>query len=150
MLAYGLKAHTSQVTLMVNERLDQLLIAMLMPAAQLGYYAVAVSLTSGVLMIGTSIAIVAMPVVAKEKSREAQVKHITRFFRMNLWLSIAVAGGFILAAHYLILLLFGPAYLPSESAARILLLAAVPLSGNQVLQASLKALTYRCKRVWQN
>ncbi len=138
-LSYGLKTQASGVTLMINERLDQLVIVMFLPAIQLGYYAAAVSLSSGVLVIGVSMAMVALPVVASRRTEEDQLTDIMRFFRVNLWLSLATAALFWVFLHYLLLFVFGAEYLPAENSARILLLAAIPLSGNRVLQASLKA-----------
>jgi O-antigen/teichoic acid export membrane protein len=139
MLAYGVKAHTSNVTATFNERFDQLIIAMFLPAAQLGFYAIGVSLTTGVMIIGTSIAIVALPVVARLEDTEERARSVSRFFRVNFWFSVVIAIALILITPYLILILFGAAYLPAETATRILLLAAIPLSGNRVLQAALKS-----------
>lgn len=140
MLAYGLKAQASSITMMVNERMDQIIIAMTLPAVQLGYYAVAVSMTSGVMIVGASMAMVAMPIIAKTATDAEKVNVISRFFRINLWLSMMTAAVFLSASQALVLLLFGSEFLPAQTPTKILLVAAVPLCANRVLEASLKAI----------
>lgn len=140
LLSYGLKSNTSNITLMVNERLDQLLIAFLLPATQLGYYIVAVSLTTGVTIIGVSISMVTLPRIASANNNVIRLKMISNLTRGTTWLSIFLALAMISLSDRIVIKIFGEDFQPAIFIAKILLLAAVPLSINRVLQTSLKAL----------
>jgi O-antigen/teichoic acid export membrane protein len=51
MVKYGAKTHAGDVSNFLNQRLDQLLMSMLLPSAALGYYVAAVAFADGVLIV---------------------------------------------------------------------------------------------------
>jgi len=116
--AYGIRSHTSSVPLIMNERLDQLLISVVLAPVQLGLYVVAVTLTSITSLIGSSVAMVSLPTIARLEDgpsrRELARKHIS----LTLIGSLAVTAPLVVGAGPLIGLLFGPAFRGAVPAAR--------------------------------
>lgn len=139
MLGYGLKAHAENVGSTLNERLDQLMISIMLAPLQLGYYAVAVTLSSGVLLIGNSAAMVAMPAIASQGRSYDRKNAFIQCFRFSFWLSVACAVFLAAMMPGLTGLLFGEEFIPSVKVAQILAVAAILSSMNKVLQAGLKA-----------
>jgi O-antigen/teichoic acid export membrane protein len=139
LVRYGLKSHTSGLSSMLNERLDQLLISVFLAPAKLGLYVVAVTLTSLTHLIGTSAGAVGLPIIARLRSQEERLNAASRLIRLTLLGSIAVTVPLLLLTPTLIEMVFGPAFVGAAGAARILLVATVLLSLTRVLEATLKA-----------
>lgn len=137
--AYGLRSHTSSVPLIMNERLDQLLISVVLAPVQLGLYVVAVTLTSITSLVGSSVAMVSLPTIARlgdgAARRELARKHIS----LTILGSLALTIPLVLAAGPVVDLLFGAAFSGAVVTAQVLLLAAAALSTNRVLGAIMKA-----------
>jgi O-antigen/teichoic acid export membrane protein len=140
LLSYGLKAQTSSVSSIFNERLDQLVISALLAPAKLGLYVVAVTLTSLVSLVGSSVALVALPVLARLRSAPEQIAPARRLIVLTLGLATLVALPMIVFAPQLLEFFFGPSFRAAAGPARILLVAAVLLSTGRALGAILKAL----------
>ena len=140
LLTYGIKSHLSNISLSLNERLDQLLMSVILLSTDLGLYVVAVTLSTPIVLIGTSIANVAFPAIASSSNDKEMSLKFGRYARFTLWLSVTVACVMLLLSSTLIEVIFGRAYLPALYVAQILLIAAIPLSINRVFQAGLKAL----------
>ena len=136
---YGLKSHTSSVPLIMNERLDQLLISVVLAPVQLGLYVVAVTLTSITSLIGSSVAMVSLPTIARLEDGPARRELARRHISLTLIGSIVVTVPLVIAARPLIEILFGPAFSDAATAAQVLLAAAAVLATNRVLAAILKA-----------
>lgn len=115
-IAYGLKAQAGNVLQFLNYRLDMLLVNLFLGPTDLGYYAVAVSMTEVIWMPTNSLALVIFPKVsAKQVTDRAQVD-IAAAARLGLLLSALLGGTLALAAPLLIRLLFGEAFLPALQA----------------------------------
>lgn len=141
-IRYGLKAHLGSISSMVNQRGDQLLMTIFVPAVQLGFYAMASSLTAGIGLLGTTLFSVTLPLISGTSDRAGQRKLIAAASKMTLYVSLGLATVFFFLAPWLITLLLGPAYLPSLPLARWLALAAVVLNLNVVLIAVLQGTGY--------
>ena len=137
---YGLKAHVSSLSNIVNERLDQLLISVFLAPTQLGYYAVAVTLTTPIIMIGSSIVIVALPTITKLPNLDKQVRKIYQFVRWTLWISLLIVLLYINLIPIIIKFFFGSSYIEAIHVTQILLIASIPLAVNRVFQAGYKAI----------
>lgn len=137
--SYGLRSHTSSVPLMLNERVDQLLISIVLAPVQLGLYVVAVTLTSITSLVGSSIAMVSLPTIAPLEDGPAR-RHLARkHISLTLVASAAVTIPLVVLARPLIELLFGRAFSGAVAAAQVLLVAAGVLATGRVLGAILKA-----------
>jgi O-antigen/teichoic acid export membrane protein len=139
LVAYGIKSHTSGVSSMLNERLDQLLISVFLAPAKLGLYVVAVTLTSLTQLVGTSVGLVGLPTVTRLRSQAERRRAASRMIGLTLIGSIVVTVPLILLTPTLIQVVFGAPFVAASDAARILLVAAILLSVTKVLEATLKA-----------
>lgn len=140
LLSFGLRSQTSGVSSILNERLDQLVISTVLAPAKLGLYVVAVTLTSLISLVGSSVAMVALPVLARLRSAPEQIAPARRLIALTLGLSTLVAVPMTVFAPQLVELFFGRSFRAAEGPARILLVAAVLLSTSRALGAILKAL----------
>jgi O-antigen/teichoic acid export membrane protein len=125
---------------MMNERLDQLVISIFLAPIQLGLYVTAVTMTSLTNLIGQSVATAAFPVVARTADESARRDSVRNFVRLALAGSIAVSVPLLIVAPQLIRFFFKDPYVDAANVARVLIVAAVVLSTNRVLGASLRAL----------
>src|SRR5207237_9105231 len=67
-LTFGLKSYVGSLSHLANERADQALISLILAPVYLGLYAIAATLTAPVVLIGTSLAIIALPFVGAAQS----------------------------------------------------------------------------------
>jgi O-antigen/teichoic acid export membrane protein len=139
LLAYGIKSHTSNVSGLLNERLDQLVISVLLAPARLGLYVIAVTMTSITNLVGTSVAFVALPAVTRLKTAEERAAAARRYVASTFLLSILVTAPVLLFTPWLIRLLFGEAFASAANVCRVLLVAAVVLGTGRAVGAILKA-----------
>lgn len=140
MLAYGLKSHAGNISVLANERADQALISLILPPVYLGLYSVAVTVTAAVTLLGSSLSIVTLPAVGSARSVEQMRAIFARLLRATAYMSVLTAALVIVLAPGLITVFFGEAFVGSIDATRILLVAAVFTSVNLVLSAGLNAL----------
>lgn len=140
LLSFGFKSHTGIVTSMMNERLDQLVISVFLSPIQLGLYAVAVTLTSPAVLIGSSVASATFPIIARLESADARRDAVRRFLRLTIAGSVVVVVPMIILMSPMIAFFFKETYLGATNVTRVLLVAAVALGMNRVLTACVKAL----------
>lgn len=140
MLGFGVKSHTGIVTAMMNERLDQLVISVFLAPIQLGLYATAATLTAPINLIGSSIAVAALPTVARLETREAQREAVRGFLRLTLAVSTVIVIPALILTGPIISFFFKDVYLEATGVTRVLLVAAVALSMNRAMAACAKAL----------
>lgn len=138
LLVFGLKTHTGGVSSALNQRLDQLLISVLLAPAQLGLYAVAVTMTSANALVGSSIQAVALPSLSHTGSRGRTDATKTYLF-LGIASATALTVPLYVFAPTLIGTFFGSDYIGAASAARILLIATVFLAFSRIGAACLAA-----------
>ncbi|WP_026911211.1 oligosaccharide flippase family protein [Patulibacter minatonensis] len=136
---FGLKSHTSNVSVLLNGSLDQLLISVFLASKLLGLYTTAVTVSLVVAMIGLSVAPVALPTIAKLPAGPQRSASARTYISATFLLSAAVALPLFVFAGPLIALVFGEPFREAETAARILLAGAVVASTARALEAVLKA-----------
>jgi O-antigen/teichoic acid export membrane protein len=139
-VSFGLRTHLHGVSTLLNERLDQLMISLLLAPASLGLYVIAVTLTSATSLVGSSVAFVALPEVAQLRERDQQLAATRRYLRITVALAVLVTVPLVVLAPRLIELFFGSAFAPVGNVCRILLAAGVLLSVSRALAALLTAL----------
>lgn len=140
LLVFGLQSHSGSMSWMMNERMDQLVISIFLAPARLGLYVTAVTLTSLTSLAGTAVATAAFPMVAKLHDLRERRDAIRRYVRIVLAVSVAVSLPLIVLAPWIIDIFFKDVYADASNVARVLLVAAIVLSLNRVLGASLKAI----------
>lgn len=139
MVSYGFKSYLSDLSQVVGERLDQLIISIHLAPYQLGQYVVASTFITPVVLIGTSNSMVAMPTIAATHIG-GQIDSYCRYIRRTLWLSFGLAIILLFTLPLLIRVLFGNEYVDALTPARILVVSSIFIGGNRVIQAGLKAL----------
>jgi O-antigen/teichoic acid export membrane protein len=140
LLGFGLQSHAGNVTWMMNERLDQLVISIFLAPVQLGLYVTAVTMTSLTNLIGHSVATAAFPVVARMSDGDERRERVRHLVQLAFAGSIAVSVPLMIVTPQLIHVFFKDPYLDAAGVARVLMLAAVVLSVNRALGACLRAL----------
>jgi O-antigen/teichoic acid export membrane protein len=140
MLLYGLKSHAGNVSALVNERADQALISVFLAPTQLGLYAVSVTISSAIALIGSTFSTVAFPVLSMATRGEQRRRDFARFTHATLWLSACTALAMIFATPVIIDVFFGSAFIAATNVTQVLLIAAIPLSTKYLISAALKAI----------
>lgn len=140
LLVFGIKSHASNVSGLLNERLDQLVISIFLAPARLGLYVVAVTMTSITNLVGASVSFIALPAVARLDTDTERAEAARRYIAATVVLSTLTAAPALLLTGWLIDLLFGVAFGGATDVCRVLLLAAFVLSTGRVVQAVLKAI----------
>jgi len=140
MLRYGLPVAAGATPQMLNQRLDQLLIAGMLPAEQLGLYAVAVSWSSIAMMPGLAMHSVAFSKIASTSDPGAQASFIGKATRVIVVISLVAAAGLAVTGPVAIPLVFGIDFAPSATLAFPLLAAAVAKTVALMLQESMKGI----------
>jgi O-antigen/teichoic acid export membrane protein len=135
MLRFGAKIQPGAISQLANLRLDQMLMAAFLPAAQLGLYTVAVSASSITSVVPSAIRSILTPTVAQgqhsgaEGSTAAIEKRLHRYWLVNAASGLAL----LLVIPWLLPLIYGDAFRQSVLPAEILVVAAVLLGGKQIL-----------------
>jgi O-antigen/teichoic acid export membrane protein len=132
--AYGTSQIAAQTPTALNSYLDQLVLSQVVPPADLGRYAIAVSLTLLPIPLVTAIGIVAFPRLA---SQQATVQDARRLQRAAVAGSIGLAAALLLplagVAYWLVPFVFGAAYRGAVPLLWVLTPGAVFLACGQVV-----------------
>lgn len=139
LLSFGLRSHVSSVSALLNERLDQLLISVLLAPVKLGLYVVAVTLTSLTNLIGTSTSLITLPAIARLHPGKEQALAARQFISLTVIVSAVMTLPIVLLTEPLIGLFFGSAFTPVANVCRVLLVASIFFSTNRCVGAVLKA-----------
>lgn len=141
LIGYGSRSHVSFLATTLNERLDQLLISVFLSMTSLGLYVVAGTLTAGSAIVGSSVALVALPRIARAADDLTESLRLCRRFAVvTLVVVVVVTAPVAALAPWLLATLFGDAFAAGSTACRILLAAAVFLAMSRLLGSMLKAL----------
>jgi O-antigen/teichoic acid export membrane protein len=138
LVSFGLRSHLGNVSSLLNQRLDQLLISVFLAPVQLGVYVVAGTLSSATVLVGTSVSLIAFPRIAR--SEGARARPAKRFIAITVVGSAILSVPIFLFTDRLLTFFFGQSFASATTPARVLLVAAVVLSTNRVLGATLAGL----------
>lgn len=133
-LAFGMRAWPGQLSSLANARLDQLLMIPLVDPADLGFYVVAWTVSTGPAVLGRAFAYALSPRVARGDAEIVRTGS-------RILLPLVLAGSAAIAALTPIALplLFGSAFEPAVGLAWVLLCAATPQQGAIFLGEALSA-----------
>lgn len=135
--AYGVRVHPGTVSTMLNERLDQLVISVVLGPVKLGLYVVAMTVSSLTALVGSSIGLVATPEIARLAGVE-RARAAARLVRLTIACSVVLTIPVLLFTEPLLTLVFGAAFGDAVGVARLLLVAALVLGTGRTLAAALK------------
>jgi O-antigen/teichoic acid export membrane protein len=139
LLTYGIKVHVGDIMGALRQRLDQALVALLLPNVDLGHYVVALTVANGPLILVFTIANVAFPKISQQTTHDGKLVVFGRYLRVCLGLSIAAAISLGIVSYWLVPLLFGEPFRPSVPIAWVLMLGMVPFAAKSMLGDALKA-----------
>jgi len=120
LLNYGVRIQGLSIATFVNQRIDQLVLSLLVPPRELGLYAVAVSLSSALAVFPQAAGIVAFSRGSSQEGDSARGT-IRYAFRASLIWLLAVGTVLFVSAPFLIRLVFGARFEGSILACRILI-----------------------------
>ncbi|MHB8644057.1 MAG: oligosaccharide flippase family protein [Gaiellaceae bacterium] len=139
LLSFGIRSHAGSVSSLLNERLDQLLVSAFLAPIQLGLYVVAVTITSATSLFGGAVAPVASVQVAHLGVTKASAT-ARNLVSLATWTSLSITLPMVVFARPLIGVFFGHEFESVTRVAQLLLVAAVFLSTNRALTATLNGL----------
>jgi O-antigen/teichoic acid export membrane protein len=139
LLSFGWKTQLATVTSFVNQRVDQLLLSLLVGPRDLGLYVVAVTVSLALSFLPQAAGMVTLA-AGSNLPREGAKAVIGNGLRTSLvWLVVGSSALFVVAP-WLITRVFGSGFTDSGLACRILLPGSIALGLNQVLYAGARAL----------
>lgn len=146
---YGAAQIAALTPAALNEQLDQLVLSQTVPPADLGRYAIAVSLTLLPLSAVSAIGYVAFPRLASERQVTAATR---RLQRLAILCSAGLTGAMLLplavTAPWLVPLVFGPAYRGAVPLIWILAPGTVFLNSGQVIGNILRGRSHPAVVAW--
>jgi len=139
LVSFGYRTQATTLANYFNQRIDQIVLSLFVPPRQLGFYAVAVTLSTTVTVFPFAAGIVTFSRGSRQHSEDAKAT-IGHSFRASLaWLLTSCLALYFLAP-FLIHWVFGQAFDGSIQACRILLPGAFMIGMNQVLYNGASAL----------
>lgn len=140
LFAFGRRSFASTAAWRSNERIDQPIIAALLPPAQLGLYVVAVTLSSLAGLVGASVVYIGLPAMAALTDAHARLRLARTLVSVTLLASALLSLIIFVAAPLLLDVLFGSQFASVLLVARILVIASVVLSVNRAMECVLTGL----------
>lgn len=137
MLRFGASNMASSAPNALNSRVDQLILAVMVPASALGQYSVAVSISILATPLVTAFGFVAFPSLARGERIRDTIRVATRG---SIFLSITICGTITACGPWLVPLILGPAYGSVGLLLLILAPGAAVVAVNQVLGDILRGL----------
>lgn len=132
---YAVRAHSSNLSGQVNARFDLTIMPAFLPAAQIGLYAVAVSATSMIVSLSSSLCQIVQPVAAAAES--GSDRQVAKMFHATILIGVLLAAPVALLAPWLLTLVYSSAFDGATTALRLLAPGAVLLAMTNVLVSGL-------------
>jgi O-antigen/teichoic acid export membrane protein len=146
---YGAAQIAALTPAALNERLDQLVLSVTVPPADLGRYAIAVSLTWLPLSAVSAIGYVAFPRLASEREVTDATRRLQRLAILgSAGLTLAMLVPLGVTAPWLVPLVFGPAYRGAVPLIWILIPGGVFLNSGQVIGNLLRGRSHPAVVAW--
>ncbi|MBV8770934.1 MAG: polysaccharide biosynthesis C-terminal domain-containing protein [Deltaproteobacteria bacterium] len=139
-LRFGVPAMCAFVPQIMNLKLDQILMAGLMPPMVLGQYVVGVAWSNAGMPFVHGLALVVVPDLAGRADAASQGEALARVSRMAILMGALIALGLLASAPLGIPFFFGARFRPAVRAAEILTLAGVVAGFNLVLSEGMRGL----------
>jgi O-antigen/teichoic acid export membrane protein len=114
---------TGIVSSVVSQQIDKALVVFLLPMAEVGYYAAALTFASAHSSLRSALGITSFAAMANEPDRGRQGLMMAEIFRQSTWLMVLAGGGVACLAVLLITPLFGREFFPAVRPAVFLAVA---------------------------
>jgi O-antigen/teichoic acid export membrane protein len=134
---FAVPAHCSTIMTYVNYRIDQFIVAMMLPPEQLGYYVIAVALAERLWMLTGAVAGPLLPHLTNSPNRDPAVSAVVSRHTL-VWTGAACFFVFVFA-DFVVRLLYSAEFSPSVAPLRWLLPGILTLSVGKVIVAELVA-----------
>jgi O-antigen/teichoic acid export membrane protein len=145
---FGLPSMLSSVPQLFNLRLDQLIMASILPLDLLGLYVVAVAWSGGLTPLLTSLGFVLFPKIASQPNLDLKLQVLTRGARICIVAGVVLCILMIPVTPMLLPALFGRPYLEAVPSSMILIVGAALLGFNYLLEEGLRALGRPAAVLW--
>jgi O-antigen/teichoic acid export membrane protein len=140
LLRYGVPTVLTTLPQILNLRLDQLLMAALLPPRVLGLYVVGVAWSGAFSMLLLSVSQVIFPHFAAIAEKDAQVATMKIVMRLSVITAVGVVSGSLLVTPLMLPWIFGYSYASAVPAALILVIASGVSSVNQIAGEALRGI----------
>lgn len=137
-LWYGLKGHSTNISFLLNARLDLVILPAFVSATTVGLYSVATSVSWVVFVLAGSVAAIALPLAVREGGRGGPATIISAT-RMTFAIAVALAVVIGALAAPIVRVVYGADFLSCVTALRLLLPGSVLYAAALVLVSGLYA-----------
>jgi len=139
LVIYGAKVHVGEIFYSLRQRIDQALISLWLPTADLGIYAVALTVANAPLIMVYTLANVAFPKISQQAARGGKLEVFGRYLRFSLALALGLILVLWAVVPWLLPLVFKQPFAPAVPITNILLIGTLPLAAKLMFQQALKA-----------
>lgn len=136
LFSYGIRNHLGSVSSMFNQRLDQMLMALILSPVELGWYVVAVSSSGLVSLVSRAVSVLTFPNVAAAHDQEARGKLVSLYSRTNVTGTLLIGMMLIVLLPFAIPLVYTQSFSQSILPAEILVGGTMLLAFGEILKAS--------------
>src|SRR5262249_7986731 len=147
MLKYGVPLAAASIPFTLNVRLDQMLMAALLPARSLGIYVVAVSWSGTVPPLLLAIGTVLFPRIATADTSD-RARLLGQGTRISVFVALLLVLGIAALTPFAIPILFGKAFSASVMVGMVLVFAAGVLGMNIVFEEGLRGIGQTALVFW--
>ncbi len=139
LVVYGAKVHVGEMLNSARQKIDQALVALWLPHAELGLYVVALTVANGPLILAQTLGNLAFPKISNQTELGGKTVVFGRYLRFTLAVTVGCMAVLLPINPYLVPLLFGQPFAPAAMVANIMLLG-LPAAGAKLLfMSALKA-----------
>lgn len=142
--AYGASVHLGAAVAIIADRLDQMIISLFLPAADLGLFVIALTVSRLPLVLASTLSTVAFPKIASMTEHGGRIEVFGRYSRVAFLTILPLSLALAAVTPWLLPFFFGASFAAATPLAWLLIVAAVPLSLKTMLSAGFKA----CDRGW--
>jgi O-antigen/teichoic acid export membrane protein len=139
LIVYGSKVHVGEILNTVRQRIDQALVALLLPNAELGIYVVALTVANGPLILAQTLSNLAFPKISQQSTVEGKLVVFGRYLRFTIISTAVVTLVLLVLNPILVPLLFGQPFAPAAIVANIMLLGLPAAAAKLMFMQALKA-----------
>jgi O-antigen/teichoic acid export membrane protein len=138
-LSYGTRSHVGTLSYMLNQRADQILMALVLPPRELGWYVVAANVSGLTRIAAGAFSTLVFPRAARAISDERRGV-VALYSRLTVTATLALAGVLMATIPFLLPLVYGQDFAPSIVPAMILTVATVFVAVGQTWAGSFRGI----------
>jgi O-antigen/teichoic acid export membrane protein len=135
--AFGLRLQGATLGMVVNTRLDLLILPAFATSRSLGYYSAATNISSLVIAVGAALYPFLIPVASRSRQSAFNAARVT--LSVTVGLSAALALGIGLISGVAVRLMYGASFAPSVSLIRLLLPGTIAYAAARILLSAIVA-----------